>query len=178
MQLDEFSWFLKNHDFHYFCRFHLEENASQTVSAINILMIFYLSTWRRVLRTPSLYQRECPKSCLEAVRQAQMDVSRPRGPRWRAMWYSTWLEEFVSNSNTIQTQEDISVPGKIAGNNRQKLCVFWWWFFINISGSPSSFGTALGVVQDITNLLHWIAVGSSRKSIWENWEGYKVLWAW
>ena len=35
----------------------------------------------------------------------------------------TWLEELVSESNTIQTQEDISVSGKIAGNIKPKLCM-------------------------------------------------------
>ena len=36
-----------------------------------------------------------------------------------------WFEEFVSKSNIIQTQEDISVSGKIAGNIQQKLCDFF-----------------------------------------------------
>ena len=35
----------------------------------------------------------------------------------------TWLEELVSKSNTIQTQEDISVAGKIAGNIQAKLYI-------------------------------------------------------
>ena len=34
-----------------------------------------------------------------------------------------WLEELVSQSNTIQAQEDISVPGKIAGPDPRKLCM-------------------------------------------------------
>ena len=42
------------------------------------------------------------------------------------MLNSTWLEELVSKSNTIQTQEDISVSGKIAGNTRPKLCIWYW----------------------------------------------------
>ena len=107
-------------------------------------------------------------SCSEDVRQAQMDLSGPRGPRWRAMWYYTWLEELVSESNTIQTQEDISVSGKIAGNIRPKLCIYLWWFIINISGFLNSFWLASCVVQDIISLLHWIAAGSSGKSIWES----------
>ena len=35
-----------------------------------------------------------------------------------------WLEELVSKSNTIQTQEDILVSGVIAGQYPVKLCVF------------------------------------------------------
>ena len=35
-----------------------------------------------------------------------------------------WLEELVSQSNTIQAQEDISVSGKIAGNTGEKLSIF------------------------------------------------------
>ena len=34
-----------------------------------------------------------------------------------------WFEEFVSQSNTIQAQEDISVSGKIAGQDQGKLCM-------------------------------------------------------
>ena len=34
-----------------------------------------------------------------------------------------WLEELVSQSNTIQAQEDISVSGKIAGKDQGKLCM-------------------------------------------------------
>ena len=67
-------------------------------------------------------------SCLEDVRQAQMDLSGPRGPRWRAMWYYTWLEELVSKSNTIQTQEYISVAGKIAGNIKARLFIIFYAF--------------------------------------------------
>ena len=79
----------------------------------------------------------------------------------------TWLEELASESNTIQAQEDISVSGKIAGNMRPKLYVFLWWFFFNISGLVNSFGLSSCVVQENISLLHWIAAGSSRKSIWE-----------
>ena len=35
-----------------------------------------------------------------------------------------WLEELVSQSNTIQAQEDISLAGKIAGQDQGKLCVY------------------------------------------------------
>ena len=34
------------------------------------------------------------------------------------------LEELVSQSNTIQAQEDISVSGKIAGKDQRKLCIY------------------------------------------------------
>ena len=110
----------------------------------------------------------------EAVWQGPMAGSGPRGPRWRAMWYCTWLEELVSKSNTIQTQEDISVSGKIAGNIKAKLCIYLWWFFINISGLVNSFGPTSCVAQDIISLLQWIAAGSSRKSIWERFRWDKV----
>ena len=36
----------------------------------------------------------------------------------------TWLEELASESNTIQAQEDITQPGKIACQNPAKLCVY------------------------------------------------------
>ena len=117
-------------------------------------------------------------SCAEGVRQGKMDVPEPRGARWRAMEHYTWLEELVSKSNTIQTQEDITQPGKIAGNIRPKLCVFLLWLSVHISGLSSSFGLASCVVQDIISLLHWIATGSSRKSIWERLNRLKVSWAW
>ena len=101
-------------------------------------------------------------SCSEDVRQAQMDLSGPRGPRWRAMWYCTWLEELVSKSNTIQTQEDISVSGKIAGNIMVKLCGDRGRLFINTSGMVNSFRSASSLAQDIISLHLWIAAGSSR----------------
>ena len=113
-------------------------------------------------------------SYLDDVRQAQMDLSGLRGPRWRAMWYYTWLEELVSESNTIQTQEDISVSGKIAGNTKPKLCIYLVWFIGNISGSVSSFDLSSCVAQDIISLHLWIAAGSSRKSIWQRLRCLKV----
>ena len=113
-------------------------------------------------------------SCLEDIRQAQIDFSGLRGPRWRAMWYYTWLEELVSESNIIQTQEDISVSGKIAGNTKPKFCIYLVWFIGNISGLVSSFGLSSCVAQHIISLLHWIAAGSSRKSIWESLRWDKV----
>ena len=36
----------------------------------------------------------------------------------------TWLEELASESNTIQAQEDITQPGKIAGQYQVKLYMF------------------------------------------------------
>ena len=51
--------------------------------------------------------------------------SQGPGVRADSQWeHHTWLEELVSKSNTIQTQEDISVSGKIAGNIRVKLCIY------------------------------------------------------
>ena len=76
-----------------------------------------------------------------------------------------WLEEFVSQSNTIQTQEDISVAGKIAGNIKTKLCGDRGRLIINISGLVNSFWTSSCVARDIISLLPWIASGSSRESI-------------
>ena len=35
----------------------------------------------------------------------------------------TWLEELASESNAVQAQEDITQPGKIAGQDPAKLCV-------------------------------------------------------
>ena len=81
--------------------------------------------------------------------------------------WAMWLEELASESNTIQAQEDITQPGKIAGQYPVKLYMFLWWFSINISGSVSSFGLSSCVARDIISLHQWIAAGPSRKSIWE-----------
>ena len=57
-------------------------------------------------------------------------LTRPRGPGVCADAQSCkiriqkWLEELVSQSNTIQAQEDIVVSGKIAGKDQRKLCIF------------------------------------------------------
>ena len=59
-----------------------------------------------------------------------------------------WLEELVSESNTIQAQEDIAQPGKIAGQYLRKLCVRFGRFIVHISGLISSFGLALFVVLE------------------------------
>ena len=45
----------------------------------------------------------------------------------------TWLEELVSESNTIQAQEDITQPGKTAGPDPRTLYVGFGRFFIDIS---------------------------------------------
>ena len=65
----------------------------------------------------------------------------------------------------VQTQEDISVSGKIAGNIKVKLCGDRGRFIIHISGLVNSFGPASCLAQDIISLHQWIAAGSSRKSI-------------
>ena len=77
----------------------------------------------------------------------------------------TWLEELASESNTIQAQEDISPPGVMASNIRQKLYMNLRWLFVHISGLMYSFDVSSFVVSDIVSLLAWIAAGSSRKSI-------------
>ena len=58
-------------------------------------------------------------SWLEAVRQCQMTVSGPKSPRWRAMIDSTWLEELVSKSNTIQAQEIYLCQGRLQAKTRE-----------------------------------------------------------
>ena len=86
----------------------------------------------------------------------------------------TWLEELVSESNTIQAQEDITSPGKTAGSDPRKLCVRIRRFFIDISGWTSSFGLALFVVLDNVVLLQPVATESSGKSMGERLGGSKV----
>ena len=77
----------------------------------------------------------------------------------------TWLEELVSESNTIQAQEDIMSARVMASNIRAKLYMNLRWLFDHISGSMCSFEMGSFVAQDIISLLPWIAAGSSRKSI-------------
>ena len=60
----------------------------------------------------------------------------------------TWLEELASERNTIQAREDISVSGKIAGQDPRKQYVKMCWFLIDISGCISSFGLAACVAQE------------------------------
>ena len=57
-----------------------------------------------------------------------MDVSWPRGLRWRAMIFhmarrTGFREQYYTGTR------DISVSGKIAGNIKVKLYVISWWFF-------------------------------------------------
>ena len=60
----------------------------------------------------------------------------------------TWLEELASESNTIQAQEDITQPGKTAGQYPVKLYMGFGRFIVHSSGSMCSFGLALCVVQE------------------------------
>ena len=60
----------------------------------------------------------------------------------------TWLDELVSESNTIQAQEDITQAGLRAGQDQRKLCMKKCWFFIDISGLLYSFELASRVVQE------------------------------
>ena len=113
-------------------------------------------------------------SCLEDVRQAQMDVSGPRGPRWRAMISYHMARRTCFREQYYTGTRRYSVSGKIAGNIKVKLYVRLWWLFINISGLINSFGLSFCVVSDIISLLPWIAAGSPRKSIWERLGWYKV----
>ena len=113
-------------------------------------------------------------SCLEDVRQAQMDVSGPRGPRWRAMSSYHMARRTGFREQYYTGTRRYSVSGKIAGNIKVKLYVRLWWLFAHISGSMYSFELSSFVVLDIISLLHWIAAGSSRKSIWERLGGIKV----
>ena len=77
----------------------------------------------------------------------------------------TWLEELASESNIIQSQEDISQPGKTAGPDPRKLYILFGRFIVHISGLINSFGLVAFVVQEYVVLLQWIAAGPSRKSI-------------
>ena len=106
-------------------------------------------------------------SCLEDVRQAQMDVSRPRGPRWRAMTSYNMARRTGFREQYYTGTRRYSVSGKIAGNIKVKLYMRLWWLFMNISGLINSFELSSFVVSDIISLLPWIAAGTSRKSIWE-----------
>ena len=60
----------------------------------------------------------------------------------------TWLEELASESNIMQAQEDITLPGKTAGQEPRKQYVKIRWLFIDISGVMFSFGLALCVVLE------------------------------
>ena len=92
----------------------------------------------------------------------------------------TWLEELVSQSNTIQVQEDMArrtcfteqyytgtrrycCAGKIAGKIGVKLCVIFTLFFLDISSIISSFGPASRLPQGIVSLHPWNAAGPQGK---------------
>ena len=87
---------------------------------------------------------------------------------------STWLEELVSESNTIQAQEGITQAGLSAGNNGVKLYGRFGRFFVRISGLISSFGLALFVVGDMGMVLRLVATGCPGKSIRERLGGPEV----
>ena len=78
---------------------------------------------------------------------------------------STWLEELVSESNTIQAQEGITQPELNAGNIGVKLYGRLGRFFVRIFGLINSFGLALCVDQDMGMMLRLDATGSPGKSI-------------
>ena len=113
-------------------------------------------------------------SSLEDVRQAQIDVSRPRGPRWRAMISYHMARRTGFREQYYTGTRRYSVSGKIAGTSKVKLYIRLWWLFINISGLINSFELSSCVVSDIISMLPWIAAGPSRKSIWERLGGGKV----
>ena len=95
-------------------------------------------------------------------------------PRASSNEVNIWLEELVSKSNIIQTQEDIVVSGKIAGQDLGKLCMKKWWISTDISRLVNSFGLAAFGAQEYIIVLQWIAAGPPGKSIWERLGGYKV----
>ena len=77
----------------------------------------------------------------------------------------TWLEELASESNTIQAQDDITQPGKTAGQYPVKLYMGFGRFIVHSFGSMYSFGLALCVVQEYGSLHGPVTAGQSRKSI-------------
>ena len=77
----------------------------------------------------------------------------------------TWLEELASESNTIQAQEDITQPGKTAGQYPRKLYMGFGLFIVHSSGLMCSFGLASFVVQEQCSLHVTVSAGQSRKSI-------------
>ena len=106
-----------------------------------------------------------------------MDVWEANSLRWRAMGFLHGSKNLFKEQYYTDTR-GITQPGKIAGNIRPKLCMFLLRFISNISGFISSFGLAC-VAQDIISVLHWIAAGPSRTSIWERLGEDKVrAWWW
>ena len=84
---------------------------------------------------------------------------------------STWLEELVSESNTIQAQEGITQAGLSAGNNGVKLYGRFGRFFVRISGLISSFGLALFVVEALGMVLRLVATGCPGNPYEKDWAG-------
>ena len=74
-----------------------------------------------------------------AVRRGQLDPSRAKSQCWRTRLKVHMARRTCLNSSIIQTQENTSVSGRIAGNIRMKLHVCFRWFVINISGLTSPF---------------------------------------
>ena len=60
----------------------------------------------------------------------------------------TWLEELASESNAIQAQEDITQPGKTAGEYPRTLYVRIGRFIVHSFGLMYSFELASFVVQE------------------------------
>ena len=94
----------------------------------------------------------------------------------RLLWDTPqiWLEELASESNIIQEQEDISSPGKTAGQHPRKQCVRFGRFIIHISGLMCSFGLASCADLEFISLLQCIAAGSSGESMGERLGYFKV----
>ena len=65
----------------------------------------------------------------------------------------TWLEELVSENNSIQAQEDIMSARVMASNIRAKLYVGLRCLFDDISGSMCSFELAFVLYRDLISLL-------------------------
>ena len=102
-----------------------------------------------------------------------MDVLWPRGLRWRAKIFHM-VRRIGCREQYYTNTRDISVSWKIAGNIKVKLYVCFRWFIIDIYGLTNSFCLSSFVNLDMISLLPWIAAGSSRKSIWERLNGFKV----
>ena len=92
-----------------------------------------------IVNMVEMWQMSCP----DAIRQAQMDVSGPRGPRWRAMLNSTWLEELASESNTIQAQEDIMCQGRLLAISRWNYIWVWVGYLMISLDQCVRFGSRL-----------------------------------
>ena len=163
--IDQFVWALV------FCGIRYYQFASMDCSG-DIQKIHMRKIW--MIQGHLIMMENWQISCSENIRQAQMDVSGPRGPRWRAMLSYHMARRTGFREQYYTGTRRYSVSGKIAGNIKVKLYVRLWWSFINISGLINSFGLPFCVASDIISLLPWIAAGSSRKSIWERFGDIKV----